>query len=257
MGKNTGGEAQHTLSEKAAAWAVHIFTASGVLWGLLALSAIFDGRTIDAYLWMFIAVMVDAVDGFLARKFRVKAVVPQIDGALLDNVVDYLNWSFIPAIFLWRSGWLLEPGIFWAGCILMCSAFAFVHTDAKVIAHGYFRGFPSYWNIFAFLCDVTIRSLGSAMPDHISLVVTSLLVLFCILSVLPVYFVYPTRVVRWKPFFTWGSGIWTVQCGVMVLMYPDIPQWLFFSSLIFPSIYLLLGVLWTPRVHREIHSGTH
>ena len=178
--------------ERAGAWAVHIYTASGVLWALLTLSAIFDQRTSDVYLWMFIAVIVDATDGYLARKFRVKEVLPHIDGALLDNVVDYLNWSFIPAVFLWFSGWLTAPGILWAGCILICSAFAFVHTDAKVVEQGYFRGFPSYWNIYAFLCDVTIRTFDSSDTSQVSLVVTSILVFFCVLSVLPVYFVYPT-----------------------------------------------------------------
>ena len=101
---------------------------------------------------------------------------------------------------------------------------------------GIFRGFPSYWNIYAFLCDVTIRTFDSSDTSQISLVVTSILVFFCVLSVLPVYFVYPTRVVRWKTFFTWGSAIWTLQCGAMILLYPEVPKWLYFSSLFSDNI---------------------
>ena len=127
--------------ERAGAWAAHIYTASGVLWALLTLSAIFDQRTSDVYLWMFIAVIVDATDGYLARKFRWE-VLPHIDGALrqrsgLSKLEFHTRRISLVLRVAHRSG---SP---WAGCTDM-QCICLVHTDAKVVEQGYFRGFPSY-----------------------------------------------------------------------------------------------------------------
>ena len=241
-------------SHKVLAWLVHLYTASGILWGVLTLHAIIEKRLGDVYFWMLTAVVVDATDGFLARKFRVKEVLPSVDGTLLDNIVDYLNWSFIPAVFLWLSGWLVGPSWLWCSLLLVCSAFAFVHSDAKVVDEGFFRGFPSYWNIGAFFVDLTYLELGPSQSGVGGVIVTSAVVILSLLSVVPVYFVYPTRAIRWRPFFVGGSALWTVHCAVMIGFYPHVPSWLYWSSLVYPTAYLLTSFAWTPGVHRRVRE---
>ena len=94
--------------ERVAAWAVHAYTASGAVLGLLMVHFAYQGE-VRTVLWLFLAAMVvDGTDGILARHFRVKEVVPQIDGALLDNIVDYLTYAFAPMVLLWAIGAL--PG---------------------------------------------------------------------------------------------------------------------------------------------------
>jgi len=83
------------------AWSVHVFTASGVLLGTMALLALVDNNPVACLLWLGAAMMVDAVDGTLARKYSVKLILPHFDGSTLDMVIDYLTWAFIPALFIY------------------------------------------------------------------------------------------------------------------------------------------------------------
>ncbi len=86
----------YTQIQKAAAWVVHAVTASGVVLGLMALLALVDNNAKGCLLWLGAALLVDGVDGTLARKFSVKTVLPNFDGATLDLVIDYLTYVFIP-----------------------------------------------------------------------------------------------------------------------------------------------------------------
>ena len=103
-----------------------------------------------AFLWMFVAMFVDSVDGPLARKVDVKRHAPHIDGARLDDVIDYINYTFVPIVLLIHAGWLPDPAPLWAAFPLVASALAFSNTESKDTEEGFFLGFPSYWNVFAF-----------------------------------------------------------------------------------------------------------
>ncbi|HFC11585.1 MAG TPA: phosphatidylcholine/phosphatidylserine synthase, partial [Anaerolineae bacterium] len=92
-----------TRREKALAWSVHIYTASGALWGLLAVLAAVEGKMMASFAWMCVTLLVDGVDGTLARRFRVKDVVPTFDGALLDNMVDYFTYVLVPLIVVYMA----------------------------------------------------------------------------------------------------------------------------------------------------------
>jgi phosphatidylcholine synthase len=171
------------------AWFVHLYTASGALFAFLALNRIFYDRYQDAFFWLFLAVVVDATDGVLARRVDVASRLPRVNGEKLDDIVDYLTYVFVPAFFVWHA--LLVPDQ-WStplvAAMLLSSAFGFNRADAKT-ADGYFTGFPSYWNILVFYLYVAGLS-----PE----VNAAILATFVVLVFVPIRYLYPSRTVAWQ-----------------------------------------------------------
>ena len=133
----------------ALAYGVHFFTATGAVWGFLGLLAIFEHNWRMMIIYMIVAMLVDGFDGMLARWADVKKYANGIDGALLDNILDYLNYVVVPALFLVEADVLPESVRLLAACsILLTSAYQFTQSDAKTDDH-HFKGFPSYWNVVA------------------------------------------------------------------------------------------------------------
>ena len=99
-------ESPSRIGGVAAAWGVHLFTSSGIVLGLLALIAIERGEPRQALLWLLLALLVDGVDGTLARAAKVQERLPRIDGAALDLIIDYLNYVFIPVLLIWHGRYL-------------------------------------------------------------------------------------------------------------------------------------------------------
>ncbi|MCP4426817.1 MAG: phosphatidylcholine synthase [Chloroflexi bacterium] len=166
------------------AWLTHLFTASGAVWGLLAIRAIGQRQFVPAFWFMLAAVFVDASDGTLARRVNIKQAIPKIDGALLDNIIDYLNYAIVPAYFLLESNLVIEPlRLPLAALITLTSAYQFTQTDAKTADH-FFKGFPSYWNVtvfYMFLWDLS--------PTMNAFTLTALNVLVFT----PIKYIYPSR----------------------------------------------------------------
>lgn len=225
---------------KAAAWGVHLFTASGAVWGFLSIRAIFLQDFRQAILWIIVAVLVDGLDGMLARWADVKTHVPGIDGSLLDNILDYLNYVVVPAFFLEQIPNLL-PDPFRlpaAVLILLTSAYQFTQVDAKTDGGDeyFFKGFPSYWNV------MVLYMLVMGLNPWVNL---AFLAFFNILVFVPIKYVYPSRNTRFRRLtlvltYVYGAvGIWGV------LQYPNVPHWVVWASFIYVVYYVLLS-LW-PR----------
>ena len=224
---------------RALAMSVHLGTASGALWALLSLEAIFVENYRLAFFWMFVAMMVDSVDGPLARWVDVKRHAPQIDGARLDDIIDYVNYTFVPVVLLIHAGWMPDPAPLGAAVPLVASALAFSNTGAKDTEEGFFLGFPSYWNVFAFYVVV-------AAPDGSEWYVLLLMVALSALSVMPLRFVYPNRFDRLRWFFIGGGMVWIASILLIALLYPDAPRLLVLGSLVYPALYIVLS-LWLDR----------
>ena len=188
---------------------------------------------------MFLAMVVDSVDGPLARKLDVKRHAPQIDGARLDDIIDYINYTFVPIVLLIHTGWLPDPVSLWAAVPLIASALAFTNTESKDTEEGFFLGFPSYWNVFAFYV------VGAAPPGSEWYVLLLTLALSA-LSVMPVRFVYPNRFDRLRWFFIGGGIVWIASLLLIATLYPDAPRLLVFASMSYPVLYLGLS-LWLDR----------
>lgn len=215
------------------AWSTHMFTASGVLWGFLAILAIFNEDWIAFFIWMAVSVFVDAFDGLLARRARVKEFVPGFDGALLDNMVDFLNYVVVPAIFIYAFGLLPESlALLGVSLIMLSSSYQFCQSDAKTDDH-YFKGFPSYWNIMAFYLFIL------NMAPMVNFLITIVLV---VLVFVPIKYVYPTRTVRFQRLTMPLSFIWGILCVVLLLQHPNQNTSLLWLSLAFPIYYVLVSL---------------
>lgn len=219
--------------QRLCAYAVHVYTATGLLCGVMTAADIVESDYRGAFLCMIVAVLIDATDGTLARRFRVKQVVPHIDGRKLDDIVDYLNYTFLPILMIGSAGWLPHPVWIWASIPLIASAFAFAHTGAKEEVNGFFRGFPSYWNVFAFYTAIWLAAWGQG-------IVLALTLLLSVLSLAPVRFVYPNRAPRWRAWFIGGGIAWLAIIAAILWYYPKtpIPPILLGLSAIYPAFYI-------------------
>jgi phosphatidylcholine synthase len=216
----------------ASAWLVHLYTASSALCAFLALTRIFYDRYRDAFFWLAAAVVIDATDGFLARRAEVGARLPWFNGAKLDDIVDYLTYVFVPAFLVWHA--LLVPdrwAIPVAAAMLFSSAYGFNRADAKTADH-FFTGFPSYWNIVVFYLFL------AGFPDTVNAVI---LLLFATLVFVPIRYVYPSRT-RVLLSVTIALGLaWAAFMILLLFQMPEVSRPLFWASLFFPVYYVLLS----------------
>jgi phosphatidylcholine synthase len=175
---------KHNITRRCAGWFVHAFTASGACLGLFSLYAIYQHNLLLALWLMSAAIMIDAVDGMFARMLQIKKVVPEIDGALLDNIVDFVNYTIVPCFFLMVTDLLpAEWRMVSVMAIIFASAYQFTQIDAKTTDH-FFKGFPSYWNIAVFyLFFWQLSSVTNVL----------ILALLSVLSFVPIKYVYPSR----------------------------------------------------------------
>jgi phosphatidylcholine synthase len=227
----------------AAAWLVHLFTASGVVIAFLALEATARGEWRPALLWLLAALVVDGVDGTLARWARVKEHVPRIDGEAFDLIVDYLNYVFVPAILIVRAGLVPEAlALPLAAAILLSSVYVFVRRDMKT-QDNYFRGFPALWNVVALY--LFVAQPGAAAG---AIAVTIL----AILSFAPIRFVHPFRVRDFQPWLQIVAILWAV--ATLALLWPgwgaELARLWLYASYACAAVLLAMGLVRTIRGDR-------
>lgn len=228
-------------------YAVHLLTASGIIPAFAAMAEIVsvdcDPRWVFFYL--LIATFIDAVDGPLARRWRVKTVAPSISGRTVDDLLDYLTFAFIPLMLIWRMQWL-PSGFGWMVALAMgASLLGFAHTGAKREEEGFFRGFPSYWNIFAFYAGLSTFLLN----EWVTLI---LLLLLTVATVSPIWLLYPNLTpYPFRPWVLGGAAVWAVILLIMIPFYPRPPLWLTLVSLIYPLGYTLLS-FWLGRRRPQV-----
>ncbi len=233
-----------STSPRLAAAAVHAYTAVGSVLALLMVHLAYAGE-VSVVLWLFlVAMVIDGTDGFLARRFRVKEVLPGFDGALLDNIVDYITYAFAPMLLLWSAGYL--PDGWLGGAVaavpVLASCFQFCRTDAKTEDH-FFLGFPSYWNVAAFY--LIVLDAGTA-------VTTTLLLVLAVLVFVPVRYVYPSRTAVAWPLTMALTGAWLVLYAVILLQHPQPSPWLVALSAVYILYYVALSLHLTLAQRRGV-----
>jgi len=214
-------------------FAVHILTASGTALALLALIAAMHGAWVAMFLILGIALVVDAIDGPLARRFDVKGTLPRWSGDTLDLVVDYLNYVFIPAYAIAAGGLLPSiQAIALAIIIVVTGALYFADTGMKMVGN-YFRGFPALWNAVAFLLFV-------AKPPQ--LLTIAIILALAILTFVPFRFLHPIRVMRWRAVNLSILALWAVLAAYALRMRLDPAPWAVWGLLLCSGYIFFVGL---------------
>ena len=192
---------------RAAAFSVHVLTASGGAVAVLALYAAIERDFTAVFAWLGLAIFIDGIDGTLARAAHVAEVAATINGVVLDLVVDFLSYVLVPVVAIWRSDLMPTPIAFWIGlAVIIASALYFADTRMKT-ADNWFRGFPALWNVLAFYLFVF------RLP---SLVNAAILVAAAGLMFAPVVFVHPMRVEKMRAATLGATLLWGV-CAVIAV----------------------------------------
>lgn len=237
-----------TLADRQRAYAVHLFTASGIACAFFAIVEIASPDCDPKIVFILLAlqVLIDAIDGPFARAFEVKRMCPQIDGRTIDDLVDYNTYTLVPLLLVHRMDWLPGPDAAWLVPAAIASLFGFANRGAKDEANGFFLGFPSYWNIVVLYVGAWFAMGWS--PWIGAIVVTSC----TLLTVLPVRFIYPNLAPhpwRWPTLI--GAIIWTALLAWIVAWYDrPVPLWLMAVSLIYPIAYVALSLYLDRRLRR-------
>jgi phosphatidylcholine synthase len=223
---------------KSLAWLVHLYTAMGLICAAGMAVLIVRGGDASfrgAFFLMMVATAVDATDGWLARRARVREVLPGFDGGALDNLIDFHTYTSLPLLLIWRAG-VLPDGLAWLLLLpLLASAYGFSQTNVKT-DDGFFLGFPSYWNIVAYYLFV--------LPPPVW-VSTTLLTTCAVLTFIPTRYIYATRGGPFATLINVGSAIWFVSLGVGLFGPEEYRRSVALISLTYPVMYLALSAFVT------------
>ena len=222
------------MTPRIKALSVHLLTASGAVFAMLAMLAAVDSKWSLMFLWLVVAFAVDGIDGPLARKYDVKKNAAEFDGVLLDLIIDYLTYVFIPAFALFKSG-LMAGWTGWFAIIVITFASALYFADTRMkTKDNSFSGFPGCWNMLVIV-------IFAIEPNFwVSLALVSLLALAMFL---PLRFIHPVRTARWRAVSLPMALAWTVFAGwaAWVDFHPE--SWAHWG-LIVTSVYLtLVGIV--------------
>ncbi len=226
------GESGGPALRVALAWGVHGLTALGAVAGLGALLALGRGALHEAALLMLVALAIDCVDGSLARAARVQEYTPSFDGRRLDDIIDFLNYVVVAAVFLAVSGALVHPAL--AAVPVLASCYGFCQADAKT-DDDFFLGFPSYWNVVA---------LYLWLFDTPAVAGSLLVVTLAVLVFVPLKYLYPSRMKVFYWTTNLGGALWLVLIAACVA-WPEAlsPFHALSLSLLYPAYYIG-GSLW-------------
>jgi phosphatidylcholine synthase len=230
------------MTSRLAAWLVHLYTAAGLV--AAAGMAVLIVRGGDAsFRWAFVlmvaATAIDSTDGWLARKVRVKEVLPQFDGRTLDDLTDFHTYTSMPLFLIWRAQ-ILPAGLAWVLLLpLLASAYGFSRVNAKT-ADGFFVGFPSYWNVVAFYLYVFEPRASVSL---------AVIVGFALLTFVPARYLYVTRGGPFSTVMLVAGAVWAALTCALIVGPPALRQPLARISLIYPVAYLTLS--WMVTLKRK------
>ena len=237
-------------------WCVHLYTALGLIAAAAIAALIVHGGADSfrrAFLLMVAATLIDATDGTLARRVRIKEVVPGFDGRRLDDLVDFLTYTCLPLLLIWRTHLLPESCEVCLLIPLLASAYGFCQVSAKT-DDGYFLGFPSYWNLVAFYL-YTLQPLSGWFA-------LGLILVLALLTFVPSRYLYPTRRGKLNQATTLLGTAWAVLLVWLLWNMPseqlaaettgdNSTRRLSLLSLFFPAWYMIASWIISVRFWRK------
>lgn len=194
---------------RAAAFSVHIFTAMGAGVALIAMLEAVRENWTSMFGWLGVALVIDAIDGPIARRLDVVRLQPNWSGDVLDLVVDFLTYVFVPAYAITTASGVLLPvaaPILGVG-IVVSGALYFADRRMKA-ADNHFRGFPALWNAVAFYLFLL------HMPPLLSTLAVAILIA---LTFVPIHVVHPFRVIRLRWLTLWLLAAWAVLATITLV----------------------------------------
>lgn len=221
-------------SRTLAAFAVHVFTASGAACALLSLRAAAGSDWTQMFAWLGVALIVDGVDGTFARRLRVAEVLPRWAGDVLDFVVDYTTYVFVPGYAIAVGGVLPTSVALPLGLIIAVTGAIYFADRRMKTSDSYFRGFPALWNIVAFYLFVL-----KPAPWFAALAILVL----AAASFAPIYFIHPVRVPRWRIVNVAALVLWAALAIVTLLHSLDPPVVVAAALAIIAIYFVIVGLL--------------
>ena len=207
-GKNFKPLAQFKY-EKILSFSIHLLTGMGIIAGFFAVIAILNDNQKEAFLWLGLAFLIDSVDGTLARKFNVKKNLPNIDGKMLDSIIDFFNYVIIPSIMIYWFRYVPDQFIIFIPAILiLISIFSYVNLNI-LTDDNYYNGFPAIWNV------VILYFYIFGTSQNINLI---FLILLILLKFSPLKCIHPLRVKKLKNFSIFFSILWFITSVFLIIL---------------------------------------
>jgi phosphatidylcholine synthase len=209
---------------KIRAYSVHAFTALGAALGLWSIILTFQGYFQETLWVLAAAAIVDSVDGALARAVDIHVHAPRIDGALMDNIIDFVTWTIAPLVWIYAA---MQIPVWVLAICTFASIFGFTNIQAKS-DDDFFTGFPSFWNIVVFY--IFLLQLSTPLASAI-------LICFAITTFLPVKFIYPTKTESFQALTLILGTLYVFELVAMIYLFDKTPAWLIYFSFMFPVYY--------------------
>ena len=188
---------------------IHLLTGFGIIAGFFALIAVMNSNQKEAFLWLGLAFLIDSVDGTLARKFNVKKNLPNIDGKMLDSIIDFFNYVIIPSIMIYWFRYVPDQFIILIPAILIFISI-YSYVNLKILTNdNYYNGFPAIWNV------VVLYFYIFGTSQNINFI---FLVLLIILKFSPLKCIHPLRVKKFKTLSIFFAIVWFIASILLVII---------------------------------------
>lgn len=225
------------MQKKLIAWSVHAFTASGLLSAFMALLAAVDEDWRACMFWLLLCFVIDGVDGTFARLFKVREVLPHVQGKYIDYVIDFFTYVILPAYLFYQTTSLSRGMLLTATFAMLLSSALYYGIENMTSADGkHFMGFPALWNLVVYL-------LIFVFPDLSPTLTFCVIILLAIGHFVPILFAYPSQGGRWWPITLAATCIFIGAAIINVWYYPKAMAWSRWLSIISASYFVVLSLV--------------
>ena len=222
------------LLKQIAAFTVHVFTAAGAALALAAVINASAAQWTAMFVCLGLALIVDGVDGTLARHVQVREVLPRWSGDVLDLIVDFVTYVFVPAYAVAAGSLMASPLAFVAGMLIVITGAIYFADREMKFFDNYFRGFPALWNVVAFYLFVL-------RPEPwLSFMIVAAL---AVLTFAPLKFLHPVRVLRHRALNVTMLLAWSVLAIISLVSRLTPDTWVKIGLLITAAYFFGVGFL--------------
>ncbi len=214
---------EFSITRKLLAWAVHLFTASGLVAGFMAILAIHNSQWREAMVWLIVSMFIDGIDGTFARLAKVKEVLPYMNGTTIDYVIDFATYAIIPAYFFYQTGIVDETWRMPCTAMILLVSALYYGKEGMVSNDMYFVGFPVMWNMVVFY-----QFFVFDLPSWMNVVA---IIILSAMHFIPIKFVYPSRALRLQKLSIFVSVIFFISNGFILYFYPEEVLWAKYLSI--------------------------